>query len=535
MYSHGPSMSTTSPSTPPSLLGLAPGVPKQRNVGEHPLALYFLFFTEMWERFSYYGMRALLVYYMTKHILLDDWKDKVLGHATLMRGLTKVFGVMDLDAQSSQIYGLYTAFVYLTPLAGGMLADRFIGQRRSVYIGGLIMALAQFTLMSERLFYVGLLLLIIGNGFFKPNISTQVGALYPPGDERRDRAFMIFYVGINVGALLSPLVCGTLGEKVGWAYGFGSAGVGMLLGLVVYTFGQRLLAPDNVMKQKASAASAKASHEHRSDSVHPAHAKFTKEEWSRIIGLCVLCALNVVFWGVYEQQGNTLAKWADKNTDRFLLGWEVPGSWLQAVNPAMIFLFTPVIIGFWKGQAARGKEPSSVAKMAIGCLILGVGFALMGIAAIVSGGDKASVLWLVGATVLLTLGELYLSPVGLSLVTKVSPTRVVSMMMGTWFISSFLGNYLQGYLGTYWNKMPKSTFFFMLTGLAFSAGAAMLVVMVPLKKALGEDKKHGGDDPTARRASAERAGDGDEHATVTRSGVPPKKSGTEGKGAADAA
>jgi POT family proton-dependent oligopeptide transporter len=466
-------------STPASST-LAPGVPQQRHIGEHPFALYFLFFTEMWERFSYYGMRALLVYYMMKHILLDQWKDTVLGHAALIGGLTKVFGTMDLDAQSSQIYGLYTAFVYLTPLAGGMIADRFIGQRRSVYIGGLIMAAAQFVLMSDHLFYIGLVLLIIGNGFFKPNISTQVGALYPQGDARRDRAFMIFYVGINVGALLAPLVCGTLGETVGWSYGFGSAGVGMLLGLVVYTIGQKYLAPDNVMKRKASVEAV------AKDATPAKQTPFTKDEWSRIIGLTVLCALNVVFWGVYEQQGNTLAKWADQNTDRVLLGWSVPGSWLQAVNPAMIFLFTPVIIGFWKRQAAKGKEPSSVAKMAIGCGVLGVGYALMGVAAIVSGGHGASVLWLVFSTVLLTIGELYLSPVGLSLVTKVAPARVVSMMMGTWFMANFLGNYLQGYVGTYWSKMPKSTFFFMLTGLAWGAAAAMLAVMVPLKKALNE-------------------------------------------------
>jgi POT family proton-dependent oligopeptide transporter len=513
-----PPMSTTSTEALPNL---APGVPKQRTVGEHPLALYFLFFTEMWERFSYYGMRALLVYYMMKHILLPEWKDQVLGHAAIMGGLQKVFGTMDLDAQSSQIYGLYTAFVYLTPLLGGMIADRFIGQRKSVYIGGLIMAAGQFVLMSDRLFYPGLLLLIIGNGFFKPNISTQVGSLYAQGDARRDRAFMIFYVGINVGALLAPLVCGTLGEKVGWSYGFGSAGVGMLLGLVIYTIGQRFLAPDNVMKQKAASAEKEAADK---------PAPFTKDEWGRIIGLCVLCLLNVLFWGVYEQQGNTLAKWADQNTDRLLLGWEVPGSWLQAVNPAMIFLFTPAIISFWKKQAAKGKEPSSVAKMAIGCGILGIGYALMGLAAIVSGGHGASVLWLIFATVLLTLGELYLSPVGLSLVTKVSPVRVVSMMMGMWFISSFLGNYLQGYIGTYWSKMPKSTFFFMLTGLAWLASASMLAVMVPLKKALGQENKSGGDDP-AKSSPEKKEAASDEHQSTTESGIPPKMSGTTGKAA----
>ena len=482
-------------STKAEVLPLAPGVPPQRNVGEHPLALYFLFFTEMWERFSYYGMRALLVYYMTKHILLDEWKDTVIGHAAIIGAIQSVFGVLNTKAQASQLYGLYTAFVYLTPLAGGMIADRFIGQRKSVYIGGLIMAAGQFVLTQDRLFYFGLLLLIIGNGFFKPNISTQVGALYPKGDERRDRAFMIFYVGINVGALLAPLVCGTLGEKVGWGYGFGSAGIGMLLGLVIYTFAQKYLAPDNVMKKAAANAETKAETKDE-----PKNEPFTKDEKGRILGLCTLCLLNVLFWGVYEQQGNTLALWADENTDRVLLGWEVPGSWLQAVNPSMIFAFTPIIIGFWKGQAARGKEPSSVAKMATGCGIMGIGYALMAVAAIVSGGNGASVLWLVGATILLTLGELYLSPVGLSLVTKVAPGRVVSMMMGMWFISSFLGNYLQGFLGTYWTKMPKSTFFFMLTGLSFVAAASMLAVMVPLKKALGEDRTKGGGDKLGEAA-----------------------------------
>ena len=233
------------------VLALGPGVPEQRHVGQHPLGLYILFFTEMWERFAYYGMRALLVYYMTKHLFLPEWKAKVLGHAALMAGLSRVFGDLDVKQQSSQVYGLYTAFVYLTPLAGGYIADRYIGQRKSVYVGGVVMGAGLFTLMWEHLFYVGLVLLIVGNGFFKPNISTQVGSLYPKGDARRDRAFMIFYVGINLGAFLSPFICGTLGEsaRFGWAWGFGSAGVGMVGGLALYTFGQRYLAPDNVMKR----------------------------------------------------------------------------------------------------------------------------------------------------------------------------------------------------------------------------------------------------------------------------------------------
>ena len=480
-------MSATATKEP---LPLGPGVPKQRNVGEHPLALYVLFFTEMWERFSYYGMRALLVYYMTKHILLQEWQDKVLGHAQIMGALTRVFGIMDLDAQSSQIYGLYTAFVYLTPLLGGMIADRWIGQRKSVYVGGVIMALGQFVLMNERLFYVGLLLLIIGNGFFKPNISTQVGALYPQGDQRRDRAFMIFYVGINVGALLSPLVCGTLGEKVGWGWGFGSAGVGMIVGLVVYSFGQRILAPDNVMKNalRDPRRGKKTETEASADKKVAANKPFTKDEWGRIIGLCVLCALNIVFWGVYEQQGNTLAKWSDENTDRMLGGWQWPGSWLQAVNPAIIFLFTPVVIELWKRQAKRGKEPSSVAKMAIGCFIVGGSFVVMVIGAQMIGGGKGHVFWPIFCTMLLTVGELYLSPIGLSLVTKVAPARIVSLMMGMWFLSSFFGNILSGYIGQLYTTLPATVFFLLLMALGIAAGVAIWLFNKPLRDAMVQPK-----------------------------------------------
>ena len=468
----------------PETLGVAPGVPKQPNIGEHPLGLYALFFTEMWERFSYYGMRALLVYYMTKHIFLADWQDKVIGHHGVMNFLGLIFGPMTIQQQSSQIYGLYTGFTYLTPVLGGYLADKYIGQRKSVFVGGIIMAAAQFTLMDERLFYPGLLLLIIGNGFFKPNISTQVGNLYPQGDPRRDRAFMIFYVGINLGAFLSPFICGYLGENVGWKWGFCSAGVGMMLGLALYAWGQRLLAPDNVMKRASSMTE---------EEKKVQQAPFSKQDWSRVIALCVLCALNITFWAVYEQQGNTLALWADGNTDRHVLSWEIPASWFQSVNPAMIFAFTPFINMLWRRQAERGKEPSSVAKMAIGCILLGVSFLVMiGGARAYESGAMASMWWLVGCTALLTVGELYLSPIGLSLVTKISPPRIVSLMMGMWFVSSFFGNYLSGYLGTYWEKMSKTSFFVMLAGISFATGVAMIALMAPLKKAIGDENAPAG-------------------------------------------
>jgi POT family proton-dependent oligopeptide transporter len=467
-----PAPAWTPPTSPRQLFG-------------HPFGLWTLSLTEMWERFCYYGMRALLVYYMTKYLLLPGQIEQVAGFGPFRAGLEVVFGPMSVQQLSSQIYGLYTGLVYLTPLAGGWLADRYWGQRRTVFAGGALMAVGEFVLMVPSLFLVGLLLLILGNGLFKPNISTQVGGLYPPGDARRDGAFNWFYVGINVGAFLAPLVCGTLGELYGWAWGFGAAGVGMLGGLVQYWFGQRYLAPDNVMRQAAGSAP-------------KVHRPFTRSEWSRILALVVLCLLNISFWGVYEQQGNTLALWADSNSDRHVLsflglGWEMPATWFQAVNPIFIAGFTPFINILWARQAKAGTEPSSVAKMAIGCVVLGISFLTMMLPArVVDRGDLASMWWLIGSTALLTLGELYLSPVGLSLVTKISPPRIVSMMMGFWFLSSFFGNYLCGWLGTFWETMTKGSFFLMLAAISLLTGLLMVVIYAPLKRAIGdENRAHG--------------------------------------------
>ncbi|HBL17589.1 MAG TPA: MFS transporter [Elusimicrobia bacterium] len=442
---------------------------------KHPFGLYVLFSTEMWERFSYYGMRGLLMYYMTKELFLGDPSTTVFGYATLKSVLESFFGEMSVQALSSQLYGLYTGFVYLTPFFGGIIADRWLGQRKAVIVGGLLMACGEFMLMQQSLFLPALFLLILGNGFFKPNISTQVGNLYPAGDHRRDRAFSIFYVGINVGATLSPLIAGTLGEKYGFKWGFCAAGVGMLLGLAFYLWGQRHLAPDNVMKQAAKNETEKA--------VEP----LTTSDWNKIGALVVLCTLNIVFWGVYEQQGNTLALWVDSNCNRFIFGWEMPATWYQSFNAAMIVGFTPIVLAFWKWQEHRRTEPSSVAKMGIGCFLLGLSFLVLlpGAAAVDADPTaKASLLSLTLCTAILTVGELYLSPVGLSLVTKLAPARMVSMLMGMWFISSFFGNYFSGFMGSFWEKMSHKSFFMMLAGLACFAGLAMFALLKPLKKAI---------------------------------------------------
>ncbi|MCX6131500.1 MAG: peptide MFS transporter [Proteobacteria bacterium] len=443
----------------------------------HPKGLYVLFMTEMWERMSYYGMRALLVLYMVNHLFINpEVHQQVLGFATLKGILEWQFGPLAIQPLASQIYGLYTGLVYATPFFGGIIADRFWGQRKTVIVGGILMTIGHFLMAIESLFFVALCFLIIGNGAFKPNISTQVGDLYAADDSRRDGAFTLFYMGINLGAFLSPLVCGTLGQKVGWHWGFGAAGVGMILGLLVYIFGKKYIQP------------------HPDHAAHKLETKNSKikeplssSQWKAIFALVLLCALNIVFWGVYEQQGNTMQLWADNQTNWNFFGFEMPSTWYQSFNPLAILIFAPLLGIFWKKQASRNKEPSSVTKMAMGCLMLGAAFCIMILAASTVGEGRGSVLWLVVTTLVLTLGELYLSPVGLSLVTKVAPPRIVSMMMGMWFLSSFVGNYMSGYLGSFYETMPKTNFFGLMAVLAALAGLAMAAFNKPLKSALGNN------------------------------------------------
>jgi len=338
----------------------APATVADARTGElfgHPKGLAFLFATEMWERFSYYGMRALLVLYMVKYLLLADRAETVVGLTALRRALEWLFGPLDIQPLASQIYGFYTGLVYLTPILGGLLADRVLGQRRTVVVGAVLMAIGHFMMAFEALFLFALLALIIGNGAFKPNISTQVGGLYAAGDRRRDRAFSIFYVGINLGAFLAPLVCGTLGEAAGWHYGFAAAGVGMTLGLAIYLYAVPTLPPD-ALAQRMAAGEAR---------------RFGREEWRAILALLILSLPVTFYWATYEQQGNTIALWADQYTDRAIdlkfFETEIPTTWFQAFNPFMIFAFTPLIVALWGWQGARGSEPSTVSKMAIGCFL----------------------------------------------------------------------------------------------------------------------------------------------------------------------
>jgi POT family proton-dependent oligopeptide transporter len=412
---------------------------------------------------------------MVKYLLHPGAAENVYGLTALRSGLETIFGPLGIQPFSSHIYGLYSALVYLTPVAGGLLADRVVGPHRTVILGGALMALGHFLMAFESLFLIALLVLILGNGAFKPNISVQVGELYPPGDPRRDRAYSVFYVGINLGAFLAPLVCGTLGETYGWHYGFVAAGVGMTIGLVVYLVATPMLPRFELEKSKAMRA-----------------VSLTGSERRRVAALILLIAPVSLFWATYEQQGNTITLFADSLIERTvnlgLTRFEIPVTWFQALNPLMIFAFTPFVVAFWSAQSRRGQEPSSVRKMAIGCLLCAASYVLLCLVASQDGGGKVSWLWLVAYFVVLTVGELYISPIGLSLVSKVAPAALLSLMMGLWLTTSFIGNLFAGYLGSLWSAMDKSHFFLLCAGIAGAAGIVIWLAERPVGAMLDEKR-----------------------------------------------
>ena len=429
----------------------------------HPKGLYFLFFTEMWERFSYYGMRAIFILFMTKILLLKD-------------------------ADASEIYGSYTGLVYLTPLLGGYLCDKFLGNRRSIIIGGLLMAIGQFFMFFSAsagadggvsLMWMGLTAIIIGNGFFKPNISTMVGQLYPANDRRIDSAFTIFYMGINLGAFISPLVCGSMDFK----WGFLCAGIGMLIGLVAFILGQKkyLISEDGVpiglpVKKIDSKSIGmiigsifiiffmlnfkqwfKSDLDIISYFIYGAMVlmpilifsdkSLSKIEIQRISVIFILAFFVIFFWGAFEQAGASLTLFADRQTERTLFGWEMPASYFQSVNPLAVIALAPIMTIVWGFLYARKLEPSSPKKMAIGLGLVALGYVVIAIAVKGLGiGDKVSMWWLIGLYVIHTIGELCLSPIGLSMVSKLAPLRLSSLMMGTWFLANAAANKFAGTL-----------------------------------------------------------------------------------------
>ena len=441
--------------------------PATSNGRGHPKGLYLLFTTEMWERMSYYGMRALLVLYMVS--------------ASSKGG----FGWSQQKAL--QIFGIYTGLVYLTPIIGGFLADVLLGQRFSVILGGILMMLGQFVLAmpgnDEGLFYGGLGLLVVGNGFFKPNISTMVGGLYAPGDSRRDGAFTIFYIGINVGAFLASAVCGTLGEKYGWTWGFGSAGVGMGLGVIVF-----LLLANRFLGDVGKRPTAE-TRQKRKAQVSQKEDPF-RVQVDRVVVILVLALFVVFFWAAFEQAGGLMNLYTDAKVDRGLFGWEVPTTWFQAINPIFIIGLGPLFAEAWTRLGRKGRDPSIPAKMAMGLFLVSLGFVFMlGASQQSQATGKAAMFWVVAAYFFHTAGELCLSPVGLSMVTKLAPPRLASLLMGVWFLANAVANYLAGLIGGYAEQLGEFELFRAITLATAVAGGVPLAVSPVLKRMM-----HGADE-----------------------------------------
>ncbi len=480
---------------------------QDRSFFGHPRGLATLFFTEMWERFSYYGMRAILILFMTDQV----------AHGGL--GLS--------DAKAGAVYGFYTAMVYLSCLGGGWIADRITGQRRAVLIGGILITVGEFCLVAPSVawFYLGLVLLMAGSGMLKGNVSTIVGQLYEKGDPRRDSGFSIFYMGINLGALISPVFCAYVGEKINWRLGFGVAGVGMLLGLVQYVVGARHLGTAGL--HPASTGDAERDRRQKRSAVRALIAglgacavvgalaaagvvsisatmvskglgwallgisaavfwwligsrTWSAEERKRSAAILVLFIASAVFWAAFEQAGSSLNLFAERSTNRWILGWQFPAGWFQFVQPIFVVTLAPVFAWLWMALNRKGKEPSSPAKFAMGLLFGGLAFAILVPAAMMTGhGAQVGVWWLTGTYFLQTLGELCLSPVGLSAMTKLAPDRAAGFMMGIWFLSVSIGDWLAGQAGSLYSSMPLAQLFGVVALFGIAAAAALAVLVRP--------------------------------------------------------
>jgi len=425
----------------------------------HPRGLSTLFFTEMWERFSYYGMRAFLILYMT---------------ASIANG-----GLGFDDRHAATVYGNYVGSVWLTPILGGLIADRFLGQYRSVLLGGSIIALGHFTLAFKSLstFYAGLVLIVIGTGLLKPNVSTIVGSLYEEGDARRDAGFSVFYMGINLGAFIGPLIAGGLAQKVNWHLGFAMAGFGMVAGVIQYVVGRRHIEPGLVRL---------AARPKPATPVAGAASGFSAEEWKRIAVIFVLFVFASIFWGAYEQAGSTLNLFGDRYTNNTFFGFSYPSSWYISVQALFVIALSPVFGWIWFRLGKR--QPSVPAKFALALLFAGFAFLLLvpaGASAQGGAGIKVSPLWLVGAYFIEEWGELCLSPVGLSAVTKLAPVRIMSLMMGVFFLSNSLGNKLAGWTAGFFSSMPLSQLFAAVAAVCLVAAVIMFALIRPVKRLMG--------------------------------------------------
>lgn len=448
----------------------------------HPKGMAYLAFTEAWERFSFYGMSGLLLLYMIQHLLQPGVVDGVLGLSALRAGIEAVTGPLSNQAFASQLFSLYAGLVYFTPVFGGLLADRLLGQRRTVVLGALLMSAGHILMAFEAGFLWALALLIVGTGCLKGNITAQVGHLYAPDDTRRTRAFAIFFAAINAGALLGPLVCGILAQQFGWHVGFGAAGLLMLLALATYWAGRKYLPADRMRTAGA-----------------PAAAAMTGREWRIVAALMFLSLIGIAPCAAYYQEMNAGLLFIDASVDRGLFGWTVPTASFNALDGLFCILVVPLLITLWRWQASHGREPADMAKITIGYLIIaGANLMMILPAARADLGETVGAFWVVALFALNALGFAFYWPTMLALFSRAAPAQVNSTMMGALFLSIFIGNLAVGMLAGLWEKMTHASFFALHSALAFGAFALMLLVSRPLGRLLAPEQMASGAAPAPR-------------------------------------
>lgn len=430
-----------------------------------PRALAFLSFTEAWERFSYYGMTSILVLYMSQALLLPGHVEGIVGFAAFRAGLESVFGPMTTLGLASQIMGLYTGFVYFTPVLGGWVADRWLGRRLAVMIGAMMMSVGQWAMAFDGSFLIALLLLVVGCGLLKGNISTQVGELYAETDgEGRTRAFAIFSIGINVGAVVGPLLCGLLAQLYGWHAGFALAGTLMLIGLFTYIAGFRYLPKDRLRAGRREKTA------------------LTRREW-RVVGALAVVAAITIFQSVgYYQNTNLALVWIDRSVDLNFLGFHVPVAWFSSIDPLSSIVFVPVLFALWRFQAARGSEPDDLGKIATGAWVTAAANALLAISCLLSA--RTPVLVPLIYDILLGIGFLYYWPTLLALVSRAAPASIKATLMGAVFLSLFTGNFIIGWIGGFYEHMTPAGFWSMHAGIAAVGGVLAIALSRPLKRML---------------------------------------------------
>jgi POT family proton-dependent oligopeptide transporter len=437
--------------------------PEDRAFFGHPRGLGYIAFAEAWERFSYYGMQSLLILYMVNQLLHPGHIEHIAGFTAFRHFLETLYrGPLPVQPLASAIFGLYTGLVYLTPIGGGFLADRLLGRTRTITLGALLMAAGQFLIAFDVTFLIALTLLLIGVGCFKGNLASQVGGLYATGDNRRADAFQIYYIFINAGVIISPLIAGTLGEKVGWQYGFGAAGVGMLIGLAIYLSGRKWLPPDSAAVENKEKA---------------AKPRFTHREKMSIIALLVLLPVLTVAIIGNQQIFNAYLVWAERNANLIFFGQRMPTTWLITLDSTVSVSFLALTVIFWRLWAKKFPEPPEITKIAIGSLVAVTGFIslAMGAAIATSSGTKVSIGWLITFHVLNSIGFANIFPVSLALYARVAPAALSATIIGIYYLAFFAANNLVGTIGGLLEKMSAPHFWLLHSALCGTAGVIFLL------------------------------------------------------------